>query len=145
MKKRCKECDELLPLSGFYRHSKMADGHLNFCKTCVKARVAKHRNENLEAVRAYDRQRSRLPHRQRQLREWSDQLRSDPVKLNTWRKTSNAIRDKKLVRPGNCSECQCECTPDAHHPDYTKPFEVIWLCRSCHCKLHAKAKEVSQM
>jgi hypothetical protein len=135
--KPCKKCGELLPLLEFYKHQKMADGHLNFCKACVRSRVANHRNENLDACRQYDRERALNPLRKKQLRERFDRLRSDPVRLKTWRVTSNAIRNGKLVRPSSCSSCKCLCKPEAHHENYEKPLDVIWLCRSCHCKLHS--------
>src|SRR4051794_38080208 len=32
---------------------------------------------------------------------------------------------------------RCGATPaDAHHPDYTKPLDVRWLCRDHHTELH---------
>jgi hypothetical protein len=27
----------------------------------------------------------------------------------------------------------------AHHPDYTDPLTVEWLCNSCHLKEHRKS------
>src|SRR5664280_2931354 len=29
-----------------------------------------------------------------------------------------------------------------HHPDYRKPFDIVWLCESCHHKLHPRNKKV---
>ncbi len=49
-----------------------------------------------------------------------------------------AIVDGTLVRPTECEQCYIECKPDGHHPDYTKPLEVIWLCNKCHKKAHAE-------
>jgi hypothetical protein len=28
-----------------------------------------------------------------------------------------------------------------HHPDYDKPLEVVWVCRSCHLDIHAEEKD----
>jgi len=31
-------------------------------------------------------------------------------------------------------ECGLKCKTEGHHEDYSKEFEVIWLCRRCHAK-----------
>ena len=46
------------------------------------------------------------------------------------------IAKKELDRPSCCDLCFAECKPDAHHVDYGKPADVIWLCSKCHGKVH---------
>jgi hypothetical protein len=36
-----------------------------------------------------------------------------------------------------CSICG-ERHAEAHHADYSRPLEIIWLCRKHHCALHGK-------
>jgi len=43
-----------------------------------------------------------------------------------------AIRYRGMFRPDHCTKCGLVCKPEAHHKDYSKRFEVVWLCRSCH-------------
>ena len=131
--KTCRGCSITLPIDSFYRHNRMADGRLNFCVECVKRRIAEHRDKNLERIRKYDRERSKLPHRQPMRRpRRTAQPENRPARVAV----GNAIRDGRLIRPEECSDCGKQCKPEAHHDDYLKPLDVRWLCRSCHCRHH---------
>lgn len=43
------------------------------------------------------------------------------------------------LRPEPCRRCGAE-PAEKHHPDYEKPLEVEWLCRSCHRRMHTLTK-----
>lgn len=46
-----------------------------------------------------------------------------------------AVREGTLTR----QPCQaCGKKAQAHHEDYSKPLEVIWVCQAHHCALHRK-------
>jgi hypothetical protein len=153
--KACKKCERNLPISEFYVHASMGDGHLSFCKECVGARVGAHREANLEKIRIYDRIRGDLPHRmalrQAYAREHPEAfrpgqanwLKRNPEKRKAHNTLSNAIRDGKIVKPTACSKCDEECRPEGHHVDYSKPLEVVWLCRRCHAALSRKPRHVA--
>lgn len=52
--------------------------------------------------------------------------------LNTY------IRRGKIMRRP-CQECG-NPVAQAHHDDYDKPLQVIWLCRTHHLELHTKLR-----
>lgn len=66
-------------------------------------------------------------------------------KASDWaqNKVERAIKTGFLIRPKTCSKCkQTKIFKDgrsgiqAHHCDYNKPLEVLWLCQKCHHAWH---------
>lgn len=152
--KKCFKCGEHKPLSHFYKHSRMKDGHLNKCKICTKKDVNKNRQENLEYYQEHDRQRGRDKNSERTLKtraraKLPENIEKSrlakrksaakyPEKTKCRQMFSNAIRDKRIVRPTNCEFCGKECIPHGHHSSYSKDmaFMVTWLCTACHGEIH---------
>jgi len=58
--------------------------------------------------------------------------RKNREQIRQWKKFAHAIEYGKIIRPEHCQHCGKECRPEGHHEDYNKPFDVIWLCRTCH-------------
>jgi hypothetical protein len=113
----------------------MADGHLNKCKECTKSDTTKHRNEHLERIREYDRARSKTPKRLEKNRQVSSRWRkNNPIRRAAQVAVGNAVRDGRLV-PTPCVECGAKA--EAHHPDYSRPLDVVWLCPAHHKQTHA--------
>lgn len=59
-----------------------------------------------------------------------------PEKLKCRKMFAYAIQEGFVIRPDYCEKCLKNCKPDGHHKDYSKPLEVVWLCRQCHIKHH---------
>lgn len=43
-----------------------------------------------------------------------------------------ALLSGLLIRPELCEKCLKQLVLRAHHDDYSKPLDVIWLCETCH-------------
>lgn len=46
------------------------------------------------------------------------------------------LRRNGWLTPQPCQRCGHTDHLDAHHPDYDRPLDVIWLCRTHHNELH---------
>jgi len=87
--------------------------------------------------------RARFPEKQRgydSKRDYSKKRPSarDAQKRKASQALHGAVRRGRIMRPSICSECSIPCTPQGHHEDYSKPLQVIWLCRGCHAARHRK-------
>jgi len=47
-----------------------------------------------------------------------------------------AIRNGTIKKKINCEICNCKKELVGHHCDYSKPLDVLWICRRCHYKWH---------
>lgn len=134
--KTCFKCLQSKPLSEFYRHGMMKDGHLNKCKECTKADVSasyaanreqrqRSQNENKTDEQRLERRAAGRRHRAKY-----------PEKTRARLMVKRAVKSGKIVRqPCNvCGDPQAE----AHHEDYSKPLEVVWLCFKHHREAHGQ-------
>ena len=134
--KKCFVCDCEKPLSDFYAHKAMADGHLNKCKECTKKYIFERRyGEHREKILAYDRERSKQPHRKQKMLEQTPIYRkNNPKRYLAHTMLNNAIRSGEIKKQP-CFVCGEKA--EAHHPDYDQPLDVMWLCSSHHKQAHA--------
>jgi len=152
--KKCFKCGIEKELCEFYKHSQMADGHLNRCKECTKKDSNQTRANNLEYYKEYDRKRSNLPHRIKaredyqktetckvlsnlSKRKW---IQNNKLKRHSQNILNNAIRDGKIKKEP-CEVCESTKRIHGHHDDYYKPLEVKWLCPKHHSEYHKKIRE----
>ena len=132
--KTCFKCNQAKPLSDFYKHNRMADGHLNKCKECTKCEVKSRRMDDVigEKIRAYDRNRGN-----RQTAESIRNYREKyPNKYKSHCIVNNAIKNKKLFKEP-CCVCGATENIHAHHDDYLKPLNIRWMCAMCHHRWHS--------
>lgn len=128
--KRCFKCGIEKPREEFYRHAAMADGLLGKCKACTKLDMRVDRVTKPQ-VREYDRARAKQPHRIAQAAKITKRWRAAHPDRN--RAHQVAAREAKAgARPTLCEACALPKRLEKHHPDYSQPSLVMWLCKPCH-------------
>ena len=114
----------------------------------------KYYQKNKDKIRARVRERDKLPenrekNRKRTLswakknsekwyqysKEYKDR---NPEKVLAHQYVMWALRLGVLKKPNNCEKCGLNIKLEAHHKDYSKQLDVMWLCRICHAHEHGK-------
>ena len=141
----------LKELKEFYKHAKMADGHVNKCKECNKKDVRDNRADKIDYYAEYDRQRDKLKHRVELKKRYGhtpegkesiNKCRKKWLENNTVKRSAqiilgNAVRSGALTKPRSCQVCNKEhIRIHGHHDDYNYPMVVRWLCPRCHTAWH---------
>jgi len=134
--KKCFKCGEVKPLDDFYKHSQMADGHVNKCIVCNKKDVHEHRVLQIDKIREYDRERGSTKKRiERNSARMKIYKKEHPEKVKARAKANDAVRCGKMVKKP-CAVCGTTKRIEKHHPDYAKPLEVVFLCSVHHKRAH---------
>ena len=135
--KKCKRCDIEKPHDEFYQSD-------SSCKDCRKLVVRQYRDENAEKVKAYDRERGKLEHRKERCTINTRKRRRDP---DGYMAAHNAVAralKKGTIEREPCCMCGTSEKIHAHHDDYLKPLEVMWLCVTHHKSRHAFLEYIEQ-
>jgi hypothetical protein len=152
--KTCRRCKELKFLKDFNKDKRAKDGKTSYCKLCVNAQVGAYRQT--KTGRSYSKayrqsvagKTSQKTYNQSQKgkivrnRSQAKYKELNPEKIKAHFTANNAIRTGEILKPTSCSNCDNpKGRIEAHHTDYTKPLDVIWLCRRCHISEHKVINE----
>lgn len=138
--KRCRTCKQHKPLTAFATHPLAHDGHRRDCKSCVKAgRIKKDPRPSAERTKRQRRARKSNPAVQARNRvavaNWT---RRNPAARRARQVLHGALKRGEVKKPTRCQAKGCaKHKIEGHHPDYRRPIEVLWACRSHHRRLHA--------
>ena len=128
--KYCKSCKQDKAKIDFYKSKKEKDGLQTYCKACKKLMYREWKEKQRQHYRAM--RGSYYQHNKAEILDKNDIWRKqNPEKEHTICLLNSAVRRRQIEKPEQCEQCGSS-NPEAHHEDYTKPYNVIWLCRSCH-------------
>ena len=140
MKKQCFKCGRILDIEEFYTHPSMKDGHLGKCKDCTKHDAFVRSRQKSDQIKEYEKVRSQTEKRKQSRRFYVAKYRKEhPERVAINLRVRRAIKSGKIIKPECCSICGRKGPTVAHHHDYNKPLEVIFVCQSCHKRIHANS------
>jgi hypothetical protein len=148
---RCKQCHNI------YRRKQRLENPKKFReyerklgqkhRERLNQRQRDYRKNNLEKVRQNE--RKRRENNPEKYREYIKSRKEYNAKLMRIYRSKNkdkqfarnqvmsALRCGKIIK-GNCDICRCNYKVQAHHKDYSKPLEIVWLCYKHHLEVHNK-------
>jgi hypothetical protein len=132
--KTCNKCGEVKALEKFPKEPRMADGHINTCISCRRKRAVELRFAKIEQVREKDRNRTKKPSPE----YFAEYRKRNPDKYEAQKAIAKAKRSGAVLSMP-CFVCGA-LNSQAHHPDYSAPLSVVWLCGAHHKQAHAMVK-----
>ena len=136
----CTKCGREKTLSEFPPHKHCRGGRNTQCRACINAYHRAYNRKHPERTRAkyrrfYHRHKDRIAKREKRLDRQAKNNIRQLVRL--------AVKTGLIEKPKRCERCGDEPPPHrlhAHHPDYSKPLDVVWLCSQCHGLEHARLR-----
>ncbi len=139
--KICGKCKQEIPVSEFYKSKR--DGYRSRCKPCCLE------DQREYAKTGYHREYQRRPEVAERRKSWQREYdkgynkRPDVMAKDFARNHLNYAIQAGRVNREPCSICG-KGQAEGHHEDYDLPLIVVWLCHSCHIKLHEQRKLIIQ-
>lgn len=138
MAKICFRCGKEKDISEFYKHTQMADGYLNKCKTCTKLDSERKRQEIISDPKRLDKERKRQREKYHRLNYREKHNPSYGDKKISSNKYKQKHPEKQLAK--NATQVLISKTPGNHfhHWSYNKEHykDIIELSSKDHYTIH---------
>ena len=136
--KFCKSCKITKTVDSFGKCKSAKDGLQHFCKKCSCQKTIKCRRAKREYYNLYSREHYKKNDRKDYFKQWYEDHREE----HRARNKINYVCRKNGIQSTTCELCgRTECKTDKHHLDYSDFYDVVFLCRSCHMKIHRGQNE----
>jgi hypothetical protein len=135
----CFDCNTPKPRNKFYINNGSKSGRQGICKVCDCERTRINTQDN--RARKIEYQSNWREQNPEWVAEYSRLwIEKNPEKQKAHFLLTSAVRRGKVAKPDKCETCASSENIQGHHSDYTKPYDVNWLCASCHNKEHGRLR-----
>ena len=139
---RCKDGKEDNEFHKHYRNKKKTRFNFSsYCKTCANILNKEYREKNKE--RLAEKRKNRIVSEREKIgvsikNGFAVVDAQEKKKREKCRQKAISLRKKgEIISPGYCQVCGIQKQIlDMHHANYEIPESVVFLCRSCHLKIH---------
>ena len=121
MKKICTVCKKEKPITGFYKDKRGRMGRYAACRQCHNSVIMSYKKPRYRNIRRAAMNRYM-------------QKETTPLKTKARSLANKALNEGKIFAE-KCSFC-AEKVVELHHPDYSKPLDVVVVCKQHHADLH---------
>ena len=134
--RECFACKEQKALAEFKKDSSRPSGHAYICKPCDRQKRMDAYYKNVE--------RDREKHREyyaAHKTEW--QIKTIAYRERNVGKYRAGLAVRNALKAGRLKKLPCQVCGDVrshgHHPNYSEPLSVVWLCAKHHMERHRQA------
>ncbi len=151
--KLCPRCDKVMPLASFGPNDSNY-GHRSPCLNCELLYSRAWQKAHAEYAREWHRNRRKNPElakQDRAKRRARDRKNRDkrtaykrahnlrhPDRAKARNRITSLLSMGKITKPTACEKCNKTRPVECHHPDYSEPLNIIWVCKPCHLLAHGK-------
>lgn|SRR5574343_46402 len=145
-KRKCARCNKYKEPDCFYTNTRLKGGLSSYCRQCQKeynrTRIDKLFTDNQNTANIEYQKKYYLKNKDK-IYQYKKEYNAKHIQEQRVRGRFNYYRKKNNIKaPELCELCgRSGVKIHPHHPDYSKPLDVQWLCKSCHQKIHWTAEK----
>lgn len=147
--KQCSICKIYKRFTEFSKCNQKKDGLRQYCNDCNNIRQRSYYKKYMNDPEVYEKRRTSVAlYMQRKRNDPSYVAKEKECTVIYPERARARAKLRRNVSNGKIKKLPCQICGDyqseGHHEDYSKPLDVIWLCRTHHLEIHRKFNTIRE-